>query len=119
MPPCYSLADLHALAAKADFLLANRRAERNALNLGWGVEQLKAFICGLKPEHHKGVRRNLSILDGRGSIDADKYCARFDEATLSVTRDRRCCEFFMELAIRQLADGQILLIISFHLDSQP
>jgi len=117
--PRYLLDDLQTLAAQGRYLLANRRAERNALSLDWGDAQFKAFIAGLRSSHYKGMRRALSIYDGRATIDADKYCARFDEENLRMTPDRRCCEFFVELAIRQHGSEDALLIISFHLSSQP
>lgn len=119
MEPCYPLADLQALAQRGDFMFANQRAQKNARELDWTSERICAFICGLKSRHHRGVRSQLSIFNGRGAIDVDKYGARFDEETDRITIDHGCCEFFVELAIQTLPNGVVVLIVSFHLDGQP
>ena len=115
----YPLAEIQALARSGCVIFANRRAERNALELGWTMETVVALVCGLKARHHRGIRRELSIFNGRDTIDADKYVARFDEDALVVTVDRQCCEFFIELASKTLHSGVAVLVISLHLDMQP
>jgi hypothetical protein len=119
MKTCYSLAEVQALAEAGQVLFANQRAERNVLELDWTNAMLAAFVCGLKSQHHRGMRAGLSIFDGRGVIDADKYRARFNEITSKVTVDVRCCEYFVELAVKSLPSGDTVLIVSFHLDGQP
>jgi hypothetical protein len=119
MKTCYPLAQIQALAEAGQVLFANQRAERNVLELAWTNAMLAAFVCGLRTSHHRGMRPGLSVFDGRGVIDADKYRARFNEATLKVTVDSRCCEYFVELAVKSLPSGTTVLIVSFHLDGQP
>jgi hypothetical protein len=114
----YSLADIQELARSGSILFANRRAERNATELDWTIQTVTSFICALNDRHHKGVRLNLSIFDGRDSIDADKYKARFNEETMSVTVDSRHCAYFVELALRKLHNGATVLVVSIHLDGQ-
>jgi hypothetical protein len=115
----YPLSEVQALACGGDIIFANKRAERNALELDWTMDKIVAFVSGLKARHHKGIRADLSIFNGRETIDADKYVARFNEETMSVTVDHRCCGFFVELALKTLQKGATVLIVSFHLDSQP
>lgn len=115
----YPLASLQALACAGAIIVANRRAERNLRELGWTIGDLIAFVCGLKENHHRGMRPALSIFDGRDTIDVDKYGARFNEETSVVTVDHRCCEFFVELAEKTLRGGTTVLVVSFHLDGQP
>jgi hypothetical protein len=110
---------LQGLAASGNVIFANRRAERNALTLGWTVGDIGAFVCGLQGQHHRGKRPNCSIFDGRDVIDVDKYGARVNEETLRITLDRSCCEFFVELAMRSIRGYGTVLIVSFHLDGQP
>ena len=115
----YPLVDLQRLAASGNVIFANRRAERNALTLGWTIDDIAAFVCSLQERHHRGKRPSCSIFDGRDVIDVDKYGARVNEETLRITLDRSCCEFFAELAMRSLSGSGTVLIVSFHLDGQP
>lgn len=114
----YPLSDIQELARSGSILFANRRAERNAIELDWTIQTITSFICALRDRHHKGVRLNLSIFDGRDSIDADKYKARFNEETMSVTADHRHCAYFVELALKTLHNGAAVLVVSIHLDTQ-
>lgn len=119
MTPRYPLDELQALASNGALIFANQRAERNARNYGWTMAMLASFICELKARHHRGVRTALLVFDGRETIDADKYRARFDEDACRVTLSHDCCEFFLELAVKELPDGATVLVVSFHLDGQP
>ena len=115
----YPLAEIHALARSGDIIFANQRAERNALELEWTMDKLVAFVCGLKAQHHKGIRPDLSIFNGRETVDADKYVARFNEETMAITIDHQCCAFFVELALKMFHNGAAVLVVSLHLDMQP
>ena len=118
MQSCYVLADIQQLARQRQLIFANRRAQRNALELEWTIETMAAFVCGLNSRHFRGVRQRLSIFDGRSEVDCDKYKARFDEVAKVVTTNPRACEFFTELAIKPMHNGFTLLVVSIHLDSQ-
>ena len=83
------------------------------------MERLIAFVCGLRAWHHRGIRVDLSVFNGRDTVDADKYVARFNEETMAITANDRCCEFFVELALKTLHTGAAVLVVSFHLDMQP
>jgi hypothetical protein len=118
--PLYDLDQIKRVAAEGKVHLANERVERNLLELGWSVSKLRALLqCIDAEKHFHRSHTGMRAYDGRMELDVDAYEVCFDEDRECEGKRSRDCFFYMKLALRELRNGDVVAVVSFHLGGQP
>jgi stress response protein SCP2 len=118
--PLYDLEQIKRVVAEGKVHLANERVERSLLALGWKVAKLHALLqCIDVEKHFHRSHTGMRAYDGRMELDVDAYKICFDEDQECEGARSRDCIFYMKLALREQRNGDVVAVVSFHLDGQP
>ena len=113
--PFYSLKKVQGLVAEKRFQFGNRSAARDATTLDLDIEAIRKFILCLQPIHFVKRYPQQKCFNGRAVVDCDAYKMSFDVESLS-ENTRTGDLIFTKLGIHQLRSGEIVAVISLHLD---
>lgn len=94
--PHFSIIHLHQAAASEHTLRLTRNAQRDALNLGYTLEEVQAVLLSLTPQHFCKAHDYM----------ADVYQCRWE-------KDGFTDELYVKVTLQQ--DGQwVVTVLSFH-----
>lgn len=116
--PIYDLAIIQLHVNAMEFNLANARARTKVKELGWDSSMIKSFIIALNESHFQRVFTDQSAYDGRKLLDVDAYKMHFNESNKCVGSSRDCC-FWVKLALEKNTSGNVVAVVSIHLDGSP